>query len=224
MNTSSNALAIWLKAREFVYDQLKKVFGNEPSEELLKSLSSYFFAQVLDMFEMFIEQEQLESFKKLIDKLKKPTENALAEIKSEYTYLLIGPNKLPAPPWESVYVNKAPVLFQKSTLKVRQAYLKYNLLPLNYPHVADDHIATELDFLANLAKLSVHAYMQEDIPEVKKILTDSKNFLDQHLLKWVGEFAKQIQQKNNHLYPQLAILTEQIAKADATMLEGVLKI
>ncbi|MCB8816455.1 molecular chaperone TorD family protein [Desulfosporosinus shakirovi] len=75
---------------------------------------------------------------------------------TEYTRLFIGPTKLPVPPWESVYVSKERLLFQESSLKVRQrqCYLNYNFLPAKYRSEADDHIALELDFMYNLSSLA----------------------------------------------------------------------
>lgn len=61
--------------------------------------------------------------------------------------MFIGPRELPAPPWESSYLNEDKLLFQEETLQVRMSYLKYNFIPKNYPHEADDHIALELDFM-----------------------------------------------------------------------------
>jgi TorA maturation chaperone TorD len=83
-------------------------------------------------------------------------EAVLARLKSEYTALMIGPAKLPAPPWESAYLTRERIIFQESTLKVRRAYQKYQFLPANYPYEADDHLALELDnpnIIANAYRL-----------------------------------------------------------------------
>ncbi|MEI3231097.1 MAG: molecular chaperone TorD family protein, partial [Gordonibacter pamelaeae] len=50
--------------------------------------------------------------------------NGLGQLRSVYTKLFIGPAKLPAPPWESVYATGGrPLLFQESTLAVRRRLL-----------------------------------------------------------------------------------------------------
>jgi putative dimethyl sulfoxide reductase chaperone len=152
-------------------------------------------------------------------------EGTLDFLKSEYTCLLVGPNKLPAPPWESVYLSQERTLFQESTLKVRRNYLEYNFLPMNYPHEADDHLALELDFMAHLAQLSQEHFESEKSEEVKKVLLDQKAFLNEHLLVWIGDFAEQIQHgKTQFFYPQMATLTEHVLKIDALVIEEILSL
>lgn len=153
----------------------------------------------------------------------KEAEITLDKLQSEYIHLLIGPNKLPAPPWESVYLTKERLIFQESTLKVRQAYLEYQFLPANYPHEADDHLALELDFMAHLAELAGENFEEGKTKEAKKILLDQKAFLKKHLLVWIGEFAEQIQQSKTHyFYPQIAKLAAQILKVDLVTLDEMI--
>lgn len=152
-------------------------------------------------------------------------EETLDELKDEYTYLMIGPGQMPAPPWESVYLSDEPVLFQENTLKVRKAYLKYDFLPANYPREADDHLALELDFMANLSFKTENLFKGRKLPEVKKLLTDQKNFLDEHLGFWIGKFAEKIQNSKTHyFYPQMALLTEHLFTIDRKLIDELLTV
>ena len=222
----NDEIAIVLAGRNYIYRVLKNVFGQEPDLQLLESVTSDFTGEVLDLM---LDEECFALYKEVTAHLHKAlslgSEEALDRIKSEYVYLMLGPGKLPAPPWESVYVSKARVLFQESTLKVRQAYLEYQFLPVAYPHVADDHIAIEMDFMAQLGQMCQESFENDDVQGLQKILTDQKSFLENHLLVWIGDFAEQIKSsKTHHFYPQMASLAKHITYADRTAIDELLAV
>ena len=226
MDSQYNAIAIILANRCYLYILLRHVFGHEPNREMLKAVTSDHTREAMELIsdgDEFVPY--IERFAKLRQAVSNDTETVLDRLKSEYTYLLIGPNKLPAPPWESVYITKERLILQESTLQVRRAYLAYQFLPANYPHEADDHIAIELDFMARLSQMSREAYEEDDGEKLGKLLSDQKTFLEEHMLNWVGEFSKQIQSsKTHHFYPQMAVLTEQVLRIDRDILEELLSV
>jgi len=226
MNSSQNdGISILLANRSYLYRLLQRIYADEPNSELMEIVTNDHTQEALGLI---LEQEpEFEGYLDLLIKvreaMKKDPEGTLDKLKSEYTYLFIGPNKLPAPPWESVYVTKERLIFQESTLKVRQAYLEYKFLPKNYPHEADDHLALELDFMAHLAGLAGEKFEEGKVEEAKKVLLDQKNFLEKHLLVWIGDFAEQIQESKTHyFYPQTAKLTARILKVDLDALEEII--
>ena len=225
MNSQVDGISILLANRSYLYRLLQRIFADEPNFELMDIVTKEHTQEALGL--MLEQEPEFESYlgflAKLREAMEKDPEDMLEKLKSEYTYLLIGPNKLPAPPWESVYVTKERLIFQESTLKVRQAYLEYKFLPNNYPHEADDHLALELDFMAHLAGLAGGKFEEGKVEEAKKILLDQKKFLEEHLLVWIGDFAEQIQEsKTHHFYPQMAKLTAQILKIDLAALEEII--
>lgn len=226
MTTQKDSAAILLANRTYLYKLLQRIFGDEPNLELLKVVSNPHTKESLQLilgdeghkFDIY-----LDLFAELNAEMMKDANGLLGRMKTEYTCLFIGPNKLPAPPWESVYATKEGLIFQESTLKVRRIFLKYSFLPANYPHEADDHLALELDFMAHLAGLAGEGFEQEKMAEVKKLLLDQIAFQDEHLLAWIGDFATQIQQSKTHyFYPQVALLTEKVLKIDAALLEELI--
>lgn len=222
MKTQNDEVAIILANRHYVYQLLQHIFGNEPSIKLLETVTSDHTMESFQLLEN--ETIKFDAVVEFLNELKKELQTNQGEfidkLKTEYTYLMIGPNKLPAPPWESVYRTKERLIFQESTLAVRRAYLEYRFLPSNYPHDADDHIALELDFLVHLAKLTLEAFEEKDFAKVKKLLVDQRSFLDKHLLVWIGEFAGQIQNSQTHyFYPQMAVLAKHLVKTDADVLD-----
>lgn len=118
------------------------------------------------------------------------TESPSVEVLAgEYTKLFVGPGKLPAPPWESVYRSDGDLLFQESTLKVRDAYREAGFQAKGYPREADDHLATELSFMVSLIDEAVVAVEAGDAVRAHAFLAAQRKFLDQHLNGWAPAFA-----------------------------------
>jgi TorA maturation chaperone TorD len=223
-----DTIAIILANRCYQYHFLQRVFGNEPSHELLTAAASEHTKESLqlaldetdcrfdDYFTLLIDMEQ---------KLRTDPSNTLEKLKDEYTRLFIGPNSLPAPPWESVYTSKERTLFQASTLEVRRIYSSHHFLPVNYPNEPDDHLAIQLDFMLNLANMTQDLFAGEDNEAVRRLLVSQKEFLEQHLLNWVGCFAADIQgSKTRYFYPQTAVLTNQLLVMDGEILNELISI
>ena len=148
----------------------------------------------------------------------------LEEAKDEYTRLFIGPVSLVAPPWESVYGQKDAMLFQESTLEVRNTYRQYGLIPEGYPPVADDSLALELHFMALLAQRSLDAFYAGKNDELTADLTGSSDFLKKHLLVWVPKFLERMKgAKTNILYPQMCLVLDEFLRKDAETVKEVLQ-
>lgn len=224
MNKQDDDIIIILAARYYIYDLLQHIFGNEPSLKLLEIVTSGHTVQSLQILESGNSKSPdiLTLLNQLRDAISSDPEYTLENLKTEYTALLIGPLQLPAPPWESVYRSKERLIFQESTLVVRRAYLKYQFLPANYPHEADDHLALELDFMANLAKLTLDRFEKNCTDEAVKLLNDQRLFLENHLLFWIDKFAHLIQDsKTHHFYPQIALFTACFLKQDLTVINDL---
>ena len=228
-----DGIVIILADRSYLYRLFQRIFGDAPTLELLQIISNHYMREAIELYIEDHNEQHSREYLEVLHTLKTIDQQTLDHVKDEYTHLLVGPNKLPAPPWESVYINKERMIFQDSTLKVRQAYLKYGLLPANYPHEADDHLALELDFMLHLSSLLLEKYEQmqvgsmcitgnTDTDEIKKLIDDQQAFLDEHLLVWVGSFAEQIQHGQTQIfYPQMALLLEQLIKADRQVLTEI---
>ena len=137
---ASEELETALSARRYMYAALQSLFGNEPSSERLQAISLPLLREASAVLGIGGADELSEAIEIASTDLEK--------LKGEYTRLFIGPNELPAPLWESVYVTKERILFHRRTLEVRNFYRSEGLIPQMYPSVADDHIALELDFSA----------------------------------------------------------------------------
>jgi TorA maturation chaperone TorD len=200
------AIVPLLQVRIFAYDFLRNAFLQEPSVPYLDRLwQEGMFAEFPFTEESDLIRNGVRKITGYFEKTEPIKTERLEELQRDFSRLFIGPQTLLAPPWESVYVGKERLLFQEQTLQVRQAYLQYGLLPEKFKQEADDHIGLELDFMYQLANLALQKldsqHNQRNQPDLEeqeggeltiylKVLTDSLNFLENHLLKWVGDLTR----------------------------------
>jgi TorA maturation chaperone TorD len=147
--------------------------------------------------------------------------DVLPQLRNEYTRLFLGPAALPVPPWESAFMAKEPVLFTKVTLKVREAYARAGFRASGYRYEADDHLATELDFMAQLAARTVAANDSGDREGVSLLLGRQQDFLREHLLAWIRGYAQSLAEADriSCVYPTLAALAALVCERDAVLIE-----
>ena len=213
--------------RAFVYQYLWRVFSDAPDEMLIETTLD----TAREQFELFFgaDSPEMEEFASLCAEL----QTALAldanasSLTSDYTRLFIGPGKLPASPWESVYVCGEELVFQQSTLDVRAAYHAAGFAAAGYPHVPDDHIATELAFMAALCDEAEACASSGDMPGAKVALGRQAMFLAEHLGCWAGEFAQRLAshlpKNGSSFYAHAANLAVAVCKADATAMAELLE-
>lgn len=212
---ASEELETALSARRYMYAALQSLFGNEPSSERLQAISLPLLREASAVLGIGGADELSEAIEIASTDLEK--------LKGEYTRLFIGPNELPAPLWESVYVTKERILFHRRTLEVRNFYRSEGLIPQMYPSVADDHIALELDFLRSLADRIVDACMLGNRVEYGKALDASRRFLEFHLGTWVDAFSEGLARSGQgDLYPAAGRLLAAFVHADEKVLKGLL--
>jgi len=114
------------------------------------------------------------------------------------------------------------MLFQRSTLEVRNFYRSQGFIPAEYPHVADDHLAIELDFMAQLALRMLEAAQANDEEVYKNSLVASREFLDEHLLKWVPQYVVDLQEEQAVFYPLVVRALQLFLQKDAGLLRAIL--
>lgn len=181
-----------LVARNYLYRALQAVLGEDPTEGMLSVL----FSETTDMaLECFAGAESgaYAAARAGLQRCREACEGDrgayLEAAKRDYMHVLVGPHELKAPPWECVYLTNERVLFQEATLKVREAYRSENMLPTQYPHVSDDHIAIELDFMVKLSAKCQAAFEAGEAGEYRRLLETQRGFLKEHLLVWVERYA-----------------------------------
>ena len=74
---------------------------------------------------------------------------------------------------------------------------------------APDHISAELEFMYYLIFKEIEAFAESDTEAAMGFIQKQKSFLEDHLMAWVPEFAKNIiENAENPFYPNLAKATE----------------
>ena len=119
-----------LQVREVAYSLLARLFGEEPDPDFLRELHRrQVFMTFLYADENPEVREGTQRVAAHLAELETLGEDGFEALRWDYTRLFIGPDRLPAPPWESAYLTEERLLFQEPTLEVRRAYRKYGLLP-----------------------------------------------------------------------------------------------
>jgi len=223
-NEMKEIMEVLLANRLFLYSLMHKLFGGAPDEELLNILTS---DSTCEAYGLLSEQEDdmmahaCQFLTELREDIQRP--EFLDRAKNEYTVLFIGPAKLVAPPWESVYRNKQEMLFQESTLAVREFYRKFNMLPEGYPRIPDDGLALELHFMAKLSEKALNALREDRIDWLKYYLNGQNIFLSNHLLIWIPMFVERMAgATSDYLYPQMCLVLDDFLKRDKKVVEELL--
>lgn len=216
-----------LIARTYAYDFLRRAFLKEPDEAYLQLFINK--EDVISGFP-FVEEHQfistgIEEIQNYFHKENPFTKVTYENLHWDYTRLFIGPNTLPAPPWESAYLNEERLLFQKETLQVRRAYLAYHFLPKYVGLEADDHIGLELDFMYQLSKFATEKYQQRELDKLQKSMNDQQQFLENHLLKWIPMFCRDVvDHADTDFYIGMAHILNGFIKIDVLALQQLTEV
>lgn len=128
-----------------------------------------------------------------------------------FNRLFVGPGRLPAPPYESVWRSEDRLLMQASAEAIRSFYRAYGAQ--NTRPEPEDHLALELEFYALLQQRFVAGR------DPQRHLAAQQQFLTEHLATWVPAFCKAIQtHTTSPFYRNLAESTLRIINAEATIL------
>lgn len=147
----------------------------------------------------------LADLKRAISGIDLNSEEEVENLLSEYTRLFVGPYKLPCPPWESVYTSPKKLMMQDAADQVRALYEGAGLT-INSAEVMPDHIGAELNFFALLLqRMNSKTDAKDDYPRI------TEKLLDEHLLKWVPDFTKDMEEAAETLfYKELARATRKV--------------
>ena len=135
----------------------------------------------------------------------------------DYSKLFVGPYRLLASPYGSVYLEDKSQVMGNSTIDVKKRYAGEGLdISLKE---APDHIAIELEFMYYLISREVEATLNSDAVSTAAYLEKQKDFLGTHLGVWVSDLASSIAANaETAFYRNLARLTDSFVKEDLKVL------
>lgn len=208
---SMSELASLFKARKSIYQLLHVLFSEPLTVEMYQQICKHGNTVGLrDLNELMEGGCQLLRFFS-----KGHIEDALLQAQEEYTRLFIGPNAVPAPPWESMYRGSETFLFDNPVFELRNLYYRFGHQAINPSRESDDHIVQELEFMLFLIEQSLNAN-ERILPE---LLEGQQIMLNQHLGKWVPQFAADIKQNTTcKLYVGAAKLLKSLVAFDCKLI------
>ena len=119
---------------------------------------------------------------------------SMEQLTREYRRLFVGPGKLPAPPWGSVYTDKEGVIFGEGNLQLRAWLRAHGIERSTGENVPDDHMGNLLALMATVA-----AQQPDALDELLAL----------HLLPWSSHYLGQLRDAAEHpFYQGLAALAQ----------------
>ena len=124
-------------------------------------------------------------------------------IEADYNRLFVGPGKLLAPPYESVYLSKRD-FFQKEGKEAKAIIDPMHAASLNREYVRQgyaisdtysdfaDHIMFELDYCSYLYRKAAEAFEANEGDRGDACLALERVFVADHLAQWIGALTERI--------------------------------
>lgn len=115
-----------------------------------------------------------------------------AAVEQDYMTLFYGPQKLAAPPYESVYVSGVRQLMGRAAAEVLSAYEKAGFRVKESYRNCPDHVAVELEFMAHLCAREQRQEPGVSLREAETAAVLQREFLGSHLSRWSPAFCADI--------------------------------
>ena len=106
-------------------------------------------------------------------------QSAIDELGADYASIYLT-YKLRASPSESVWFDDDHLMRQDPMFDIRDWYERYGLKSADWSRRSEDHLSLQLEFIARLMENPATG------------LEQAAQFLDEHLLRWIGEFAARV--------------------------------
>ncbi|MBM4765256.1 hypothetical protein GNT69_23795 [Bacillus sp. B15-48] len=155
----------------------------------LNKLSNTSWEQLVGLINQEVSFFSNEKMKQGIEILSELKDADIAEMEYEFNRLFVGPKRLEAPPYESVYRNTERAVMQSETLAVRRFYENAGLVLTRKNTDPDDHLALELEFVSYLLSNSV---------EDEDCYVLYEEFLKKHLFQWVENHCELVREKTEN--------------------------
>lgn len=122
------------------------------------------------------------------------------ELLVEYARLFLGPFKVPAPPYGSVYLEQAGLLMGDSTLAVAKIYQEQGLSLSEDTRDMPDHIAAELEFMYFLTSCARNALHDADRTRAVDYHHTGRLFLERFLGPFAVALSQKIEQETSNAF------------------------
>jgi TorA-specific chaperone len=128
-------------------------------------------------------------------------------------FLSVGPK--PVHLIESVHLGKDHLLYEEPYHEIMEAYRSLGFEKEKGFLEPEDHISVEFDFMAALCRWTSKTLESNDIKNAIAYLSLQKEFLRDHLIRWVPGLCKQIEDAaTSNLYKSVAQVTSGFIELD----------
>lgn len=225
MTIQSDALVDTMRKRQIIYAFLKGVYEKELPKEFIAEMPGK-MKPLLDIADTLSSAEAKKTVKELVqftDTIPSQDLDALnTRLAADYARLFLSISKVPPHPSESIY--REGTMMQHSRDEVLKTYWSFGVDKKKDFTEPEDHIAVELSFLMYLCAKAVEALKNGNTKEARRYLQGQKDFLVQHLVKWVPKLVKDIlNTAQTPFYKAIAVLTKEYIEMDISATEDLLK-
>ncbi len=211
----------WIRlsqSRANTYTLHSRVWGEEVDDNLYRQLRATRFPQV----PQFSALNQ--AYRRLEQALQDDSPGRLTGLAVDYARLCLGSDpREGADPYESVHRNKEGLLMQDEWEAVLRLYDELGLARAATTYETEDHLALELECMAQLCTRQETALRAGEFPAASWWLEQQVRLLDEHLLRWVPSFVGRVQKLGQtDFYKAFGALTEEYLKMDRNLLATLL--
>jgi len=208
----------WIRlsqSRADTYTLLSHVWGVEVDESLWQQLLATRFPKLPQLPDLD------QAYRRLEQALQKDSSDQLKELAVDYARLCLGSDpREGADPYESVHRNKEGLLMQDEWEAVLRLYDELGLARAEDAKESEDHLALELECMAQLCARQEMALQAGELMEASWWMEQQARMLDEHLLRWVPLFVRRVEKLGQtDFYRAFGALTEAYLKIDRDVLE-----
>jgi anaerobic sulfite reductase subunit A len=144
------------------------------------------------------------------------------DLAADYAGLFLGAGGKHVHPSESYYVTKGQLLMQQPRDEVLKLYRAMGVDKVGEFKEPEDHVALELQFMAHLCDKTTAALKRGNFGGVRRYLVVQRNFLDEHLGKWVPKLASDMLKLSKHeFYRAIAKITKAFVALDKELVADI---
>ncbi len=220
----TNTFSDVMQKQQTIYTFLQGIYEKElpkkPINEMPKKMKP-----LLAAIETLSNSESRKAVKELIeftDSIPQQDIDALeTTLAADYARLFLSINKVPPHPSESTY--REGVMMQHQRDEVLKTYWSFEISAKKEFTEPEDHIATELSFMAFLCNKAKDALNSGDNKEAKRCIRAQKDFLEMHLAKWVPGLVRDIlNNARTPFYKGIAALTKEFIEMNLSATDDIL--
>ncbi len=221
-----------IRIRRDIYAFLSRGFKKEVDEDYLKNIEE--IVPALETLSKDSEDEVLnngvKTLREFTESIKKASrEETLEELNRRFTTLFLGVGYKDTVehvnPFESVYLSPERLVMQEQRDEVLEFYARFGMGVADDFKEPEDHLCAELSFVSGLCNLALADLDKDEAKEAIEKLKAQKEFMYQHLLKWVHLLCKDLREAaKDGFYLALADLTMGYLRMDIKFLDELIEV